>query len=330
MTSIPSAVLSAAAELLPELDGVPPSVAAARTRQLAQQHPDLVLDLVHDSESYDGSTSYQLLVRTSDGRTWSVGLAAAAELPWPLRGVTRSSEHHLLRVDGRTVEVSEAIAALDHVWADEHLLQRIVDAALIAAAVDERHLDLDDEQLQRATDAFRRAKGLTTQALTQAWLAAHGMSFQRLVDLARSSAVLAQLRRQLIADRGLPDRGQLRAELADVDIAWAARTDPDTLAADPGAAVLAAFSDGHDAGLQRWPATQLPDRFARLKDAPVGQPVDVGDGVFALVLARHDVEDSSVVQQAAERMVFEQWLAEQRAAAEIEWFWGRERETAAR
>lgn len=236
--SVGHGLLTEVAEALDQASS--PADAPAGVARLRDRHPEAHLGLTVDVEPYDGSPSYHVSVQAPDGPAWSVARVAAGGLPWPLRGVVRSTERDLLRVGDRVLQVDEAIACLDHVWSDERLTERLVGSSLVQQAVDERGLTLDANQLQRAVDAFRRAKGLHTAEATEAWLDANGLALAGLVELARGSALVVQLRRAVVAEASPKELAVAAERLVNLHVAWTEPTDQATaeaFATDPASVI---------------------------------------------------------------------------------------------
>ncbi|MGI5240494.1 TIGR04500 family putative peptide maturation system protein [Dactylosporangium sp. CA-139066] len=285
----------------------------ARVDALRARHPEAGLRLLWQREEYDGSLHYDLLVRqpATDAGVVSLSWCPDDTLPWPLRGVQRGGEMLLVRVNGFELDVADAIGFLDLLWQDAALRDRLVDTCLVRLALDADGTELDDAALQEAADAFRRARGLLTLEDTRAWMARERLSDQQFEDLVAHQAGVARLRErvtagrvdaELAADPGRYEQLRLvRVEAADE--AAAAR-----LAAAPD--LLAAAAADFTAGVGPAPVLMTVTR-ADL------EPVLAGDFVVTAVLG---VQPAT--REAVSRRLFADWLAEQRAAARIEWNWG--------
>ncbi len=322
--SVDHGLLAEVAEALDQ--ATDPADARARVARLRQRHTGTDLSLTVDVEPYDASAAYHVSIHDRGGPAWSLAKAPSGGLPWPLRGVVRSTERDLLRVGERVLQVDEAIACLDHVWSDERLTERLVAATLVQQAIEERSLTLDARELQAAVDAFRRAKGLHTTETTRTWLERQGLALAGLVELARGSALVARLRAQVVAEASAKEVANLAERLVNVHVAWTEPADRDTAAAfatDP-ATVIAAARNGRNTGIARWRAEDVPELFATLLDAPVDEVVRIADGrIHAVVLARtRAISEDPDTQRRLEQLIFEQWLAARRAQVQVEWLWG--------
>ena len=94
--------------------------------------------------------------------TVSVAVSDPVGLPWPLRGVARAREYDLLRVNETTMTVQEAMACIDGMFDDRHLLRSLIDACLIGEAIDRAGLVVTDQDIRSAAATFRRRHGLRT------------------------------------------------------------------------------------------------------------------------------------------------------------------------
>src|SRR5262249_18552203 len=136
------------------------------------------LDVLWEQESVSGAVHYDALVHVPGGGTVSVGYCPDRGLPWALRNSFRWSEVDMLRGGDRRVRVEEVVEQLDCLWSEAGVAQRIVDSALLWAAVEEDPAAYapSDEELQAEMDAFRRRHGLLSAEATMRWLERQGMT----------------------------------------------------------------------------------------------------------------------------------------------------------
>lgn len=323
-----AATLVAVADALVELTGKADDADAARSRlhDIATRRGHRI-DLLADYEPYDSTPMFDALIRQADGLTLSLSVCLPDELPWPLRGVVRASEQDVLRVNTTRLSVGEALASLDVVWQDTNLLQRVVDSAVIGDAVNREAIDVDERQLQQAADAFRRAKGLLTVADTQQWLAERQLSQQAFRGMIERLAKTVELRRrvtELHVEAWLAEHLPERDELI---VAWFEKPanggefSPESATRLVAEALLA----GRPAGIATWRVHDVPHLAGRLTAVSPGTFVDVeldARSVTAVVLARRPAVADDEARAWAARELFAAWLADQRNAADIEWFWG--------
>lgn len=309
-----------------------PAEARKHLATLRDEHPDARLRLVWQREEYDGSLHYDLLVRRGD-EPGVVSLAWCPDdaLPWPLRGVQRAGEMVLARVNGFDLEVGEAIGYLDLLWEQAPLRDRLVDACLVREALDEIGVELTEEEVQAAADAFRRARGLLTAADTRAWMARHHLTEAQFEALVVHQAKVARLRERVTAGAvakapaaDLDLIRYVRVDAADADAAARLAASPDLLI---GATVAFVAGTGPAPVLAATRRGDLPEPLRRaLADAREGEvvgPVPV-DGVLAVVrvLAVEPAAGDAATRDALSRRIFADWLARRRAAASVEWNWG--------
>ncbi|MEV4775313.1 hypothetical protein [Microbacterium sp. LWH12-1.2] len=198
--ALASAITAHAVELFHRFDPDVDAAAGLRTalaaweKTLKADGHDVRVHLIPHQERFDGSVSYDILVRGLE-RTISVGLSSRSGLPWPRRGVVAADEHAVVRVNGTMLMVADVVAVLSDVFEDTAMLDRVLDEALLREALREEVVGVGDDELQDAFDAWRRGRRLLSAAETEVWLGAHGSS---LPDL------LSRLER-LVARRKLAD-----------------------------------------------------------------------------------------------------------------------------
>lgn len=337
MTRIDPHLLAAVAALADDLDGAScaPEDAKRRLARLRCRFPDDHLDVVSDDEAFDGRPSYDVIARQGDGLTFSIAVTSGPGLPWPLRSATRAREYDLLRVGTVRLAVADALATLDHLWDDQPLLLDLVNACIVAAALEEEPVELGPDELQEAANAFRRAKGLLRAEDTERWLADRGLSRRKFADLVSRAAAVAQLRRRVTTAAVEPWFANHGHDLARLLVAWAARpaaggdargADWPPLRADgPLAAVIAARRAGRPAGVGDWLACDLPEHLSAVAGVPAGTvvPVEVdGFAADAVVIEEIPAVLDDATRRGIERRLFDEWLADRRRHADIEWFWG--------
>jgi putative peptide maturation system protein len=177
-------------------DAVRPADALARVAALRAAHPGVEIELVWEETPADGSLHYDLLLRGGPEAAGTLSLSWCPDgaLPFALRGAHRWSDRDLLRVDGVPFTVPEAMIALELLWREARLIDRVIDSAIVKRTLLREPIDLDEEAQQAAVDAFRAARGLTTASATSAWLRDRGFAVEQLLELACDEAILAALR----------------------------------------------------------------------------------------------------------------------------------------
>jgi putative peptide maturation system protein len=330
-------------------DGARTDEARARLRKVRGRHPDLAIDLFDEEEAYDGSVHYDVLLRLEGEGTVSLSYCPERATPWPLRGVQRWSDAHLVRVNATLLKVEHAIALMDFIWDQAPLVEQLVNACLVREELDREPIDLTDAELQEAMNRFRAAKKLFKAEDTRRWLEQHGMSHEALEQYVADDAIMGKLRDRIAGDRVAKyfrehERDFDRVRVARLQIAHEGRAreiadDVRRGRVDFYAAAERCFGYASDRG-----DSAGPNLFAvieRCKSAPllreqlfpaessqlVGPvPVDSGYALFK-VLAKVPARLDARTRDAIKGVLFEEWLADRRRTARIEWNWGNASQT---
>jgi putative peptide maturation system protein len=327
-------------------DDARPAEALERVRGIQARYPDLRIDLLWEEESFDGSVHFDVLLRSPGKGTVSIAFAPDRALPWPMRGAQRWSEGHLMRVNGRVVRVAQAVAALDFASdpaqkGQVQVAERLINASLVREELDRDPVSLSQDAIQRAMDRFRRRRGLITSDATLRWMREHGISHDHLERLATEDAEITALRDRVAGDRvepyfaahrqafdtariarcAFPDEASARAAVARIRAGEVSLLDlaRERFLADPSGSAGGFASLPRDAE----PSALADAVFAALPGEIVG-PVPSGDDPFVVVevLAIEPARLDAATRLRISQRLFAAWLAERRAAATIEWFWG--------
>lgn len=296
-----------------------------RLAAIRHRHAGLKLDLLAHPEPFDGSVSFDVLIR-GRGPALSVGVAGSPALPWPLRAVVRNEDQTVVRVNGQVVSMAEAVAVLEDAWDDPAVLRRLVHAALVMQSLVDDPIEFSDEQIQQASHAFRRARGLYTADDTEQWLTDRGMTRRRFTELVARAARIAELRRRVTADRIEAWFRDHREAYGTLAVAWAVGVAPDALVTDPLGTVLAARTGG----VVRWRVGAVPTGARALTTTALRESVEVqidGRSAVAVVLERTEAEWDEQTAELVARDAFIDWLEERRARADVQWYWGHEART---
>ena len=235
---------------------------------------DLRLRLISDEEPFDGPVHHDVLVRGAGQPTVSLSLAAGPGLPWPLRGMSRSSAFYLVEVDGRRppsprqwrawTRCSTTCDSCGPWWTPRWSIKEI----------DRLGLELTGDELQAATEAYRRARCLYTAQDTAAWLADRGLTPALFARQVEQHALVAKLRRH-VAGPGVA--AWLDAHAADLGMVvtaglparWSGCTpSPSPRSRPPGATEAGLVSSGGSGSARAG--------FAALATAAVGDLLEVG------------------------------------------------------
>ncbi len=325
-------------------EGIRPQEAKARLRLLQQQNPDTGINLVWEQEAYDGSVHYDALLRLPEGATVSMSFCPDRALPWPLRGAHRWSESELVRVNNSVLRVEQAIACLDFLWDEAPVVNRLLNVCLIQEEFDRDPIELTDAEMQTGMDSFRRAHKLFTAEDTYLWMQQRGMTHEQLERLVADNLAVARLRDRVSEGRV---ESYFEGHHADFDTAHIARIEfaDEESARRTHQQILAGEVDFYQAAQNNFLAaaerSEKAERslFASIRrneaseelgaaifdSAPgeVIEPARVADGyTVARVLALTPAQLDEPTQAAIKEIIFDEWLAERRRAATIEWNWG--------
>jgi putative peptide maturation system protein len=348
--SLRQAVLDVIDHLLAlQQESVRPREARTRLQPVRECYPDLEIDLLAEEQAFDKSVHYDALVRVPGEGTISLSYCHERAVPWPLRGVHRTNEADLVRVNTKILQVDAAMACLDFIWDQAPIIERLVNTCLIHEELERQPISLSDAELQEAMNRFRSAKKLFKAEDTLRWMERHGMTHEKLQTYVAETAIVPKLRDR-IAEGHVEE--YFRQHSSDFDSAWIARFEvPDRRKAGELAEQIRAGRQDFFAAADRAlfvaaqrgvPAASLfamierRDAAAEFREqlfaAAPGQlvgPVQ-GDNGYALMrvqsVQRADLDDRT--RASIKKVLFENWLTERRQAAQIEWCWGNASNTA--
>ena len=321
-------------------DQAPPEQARARFRPLRERPGGPAMDLIWEVDSYTHEAHYDVLLHLPGRGTVSLGFCPDRGVPWPLRHAHHARESDVVRVNGRTLQLQTVMAYLDSLWNDPRGLQDLVDRCLIQEAVEERAVTADDADLQQAMDAFRREHGLHTAEATHRWLGLRGWPPERLEESVSSRLVAQKLRDEITAGRVEGYFDEHRAELDTAHLARV-RVADEAAARQMAEQVRCGALDFFEAARQRFllGAEGVKDLFLVVRrrglSAPQAQaifaaspgevvgPLASGQGYDVVRVLQHsparlDEPTRALIKQ----ILFDEWLAERRRQAKVEWFWG--------
>lgn len=195
------------------LERLQPRQALERFAAVQARHPHIGMQLVWQTESYDGSVHYDVLLRTATGATASLSFCPGGGLPWPLRGVRRWSDGDLVQVNGQLLSMRDAVELLDIVWNEAPIMERMINACLIREELAQRPIEIGDAELQHGMDGWRRAHRLYTSEETLQWMQQRGLTQERLEDLVIESLAFIGLRERVAEGQVEPYFEHHRAEL---------------------------------------------------------------------------------------------------------------------
>jgi putative peptide maturation system protein len=325
-------------------DGMQPDEARARLQGVRERFPALKIDLLAEVEAYDKSVHYDALIGRAGEGTVSLSYCPERALPWPLRGVHRWSETDLVRINGNVLHIDKAIACLDFIWDEAPIIERLVNLCLIQEELDREPIELSDDDLRQAMKNFRKAKNLFKAEDTFLWLERHGMSVEKLERYVGDESILAKLRDRIAGEKV---EEYFRGHATDFDAVSLARFE----VADEGRAHELAerirageqdfisvaercYLEAVERGVPLASFTfedierrrASPELREVLFATPPGQlagPVRFASGhALMRVMARRPARLDERTRSVIKEILFDEWLAERRRAARIEWCWG--------
>ena len=320
-------------------EGVEPQEANARIRALGARHPQASIDLVWERDSYENRAHYDALVDHEGRGTISLAFCPDRGLPWPLRGAQRWSEYELLRVNQTLLRVDEAIELIDFIWKEEPLLQRLIDTCLVRETLEKEPIEISDEELQAAMDEFRAARGLHSRETMFAWMKDNGLDLEHVERHLEWETAKTKLRRQVAANRVEDYFASMRSVFDVVEVAELVFEDPaqaSRVARELQQGKADFFALAAEAFVQRNARGNLFTRATRGELAPaaaealfgaepgaiVGPVLVNGTSHVYRVLARRPAELDRTTRERIEQKLFDEWLAQRRRSARIEWNWG--------
>ncbi|HZS09478.1 MAG TPA: TIGR04500 family putative peptide maturation system protein [Blastocatellia bacterium] len=300
------------------------------------------VDLVWEEERYSAATNYDILFQPTGQGTVSLSFCPDRAVPWLLRHAHNPAANVVVRVNDSILEVELVMAYLDFIWDEAPVITDLVNKCLIREAIQQRAIDVSDEELQQAMDAFRERHGLHSAENTHAWIERRGTTHERLDDLLWGEVATARLKDQIAGGhveeyfehhragfetaqiarfRAASERAARsvcdRIRRGETDFFEAAR---DWFFSHPGE------SDGKIFAVVRR-GDLAPDQAAAIFTAAPGElaePVRSGDGYDIVRVLRVDAARlDGPTRQTIKEILFKRWLDERRAEATIEWFWGR-------
>jgi putative peptide maturation system protein len=306
-------------------------------QRVREQHRDSSIELVWEDQAFDGSLHYDALVRLEEQHaTVSMSVSKDDDLPWVLRGLQRWRDSDLLRVNGVTMAVEQAISQLDVLWEKQPLMQKLIDSCIIEGELQRRSIQISGADLQAAFDNLRRRRGLFTVEALQNWLQDSGVSMSALQELAIKLARAAKLREVIAADQvdayfqtHARQFDQLKIAIVEVRSAQAADALKSRVLVE-GMSLAAAAQDAFLTGsaaalnLRKLDRREFAEEFGDLScEAGTVHVITRDDHLLVVqVLALQPAETSPATHGRVTSALFQQWLADQRRRARIEWFWG--------
>ncbi|QRN97719.1 TIGR04500 family putative peptide maturation system protein [Archangium violaceum] len=315
-----------------------PDQAKELVRELKARHPAHWMNMVWEQETYEDKRHYDILVGDDDG-TYSLGYCADESLPWPARGLQRMNESLVVRVNDEPIRINQVITSLDYAWHTLHIGRHLINVAIIEQELQGGVVEVTDEDFAEALLEFRQRRRLFTAAQVERWMLEHGTTEQLLENHLRSTVAQKKLRQRVSEGREEAWFNSHRAEFDRVQVARVFIADQaeaqrtyEQLRGKPGQFLQMAQTrflernEPSDLFVTLRRGEVEPQQAEVLFSTEPGQlapPVSSGNGcelvqVLRFLPARFD---EAMRAKVADQM-FEEWLAQKRREARVEWYWG--------
>ena len=306
--------------------------------EVSERHPESAIRIVGHERPIDGARRYQALMRSAClGGTIRIGFHPDDGLPWTVRLARKWTDRDLLRVNGSSLGVGEAIAVLDLLdsGGDPQRLRRLVDLCLIREALQKFPADDSDAALQVAIDEFRRQRGLNSIDDTMRWLQERHITYPQLEEHVLVQLRVARMREALVGSDvpayfSANERRLAQATVFRIRVRRTAGS-ADTIERLARSAFyecmeqLAAALPELRGEIITISVEELGDEHAM---GTVIGPRECNDEVEILkVLRLAPAMLDNATREVILTRLFRQWLDQQRATAEVEWFWGTQSQT---
>ncbi|HEX2573033.1 MAG TPA: TIGR04500 family putative peptide maturation system protein [Polyangia bacterium] len=323
-------------------DKVAPEAAWRAFQPLRQRHAGIWMNLVWEEETYGADPHYDILLGADQG-TFSLSYCADEQVPWAVRGLQRVNESLVVRVNDRPLRISQAMSCLDYVWGELHIGRHLINVSLVEQELLQIGLEASADEMGEAMLRFRQKRGLFTVEQVERWLVEHGTSEAMLENHVRDEVLRDKLRRRVTAgqeaayfERHRKEFDRVRAARFHVADAALAERLHEKLRREPQQFLAMAQANFLERGLEQgadgdlWMTVRRgelePEQAESIFATPAGQvapPVPSGEGYdLVLVLQHVPAELDAATRETIIGLLFDEWLAEKRRTARIEWFWG--------
>lgn len=309
------------------------------------------MELVADEEAFHQSFHYDLLVRLNDQESISLSYCHDQGIPWAMRGARRWTERDVLRVNDVVLRVDEVLGCIEFDSNDTSAMQNLVNIAILREALQRETAPVSQDDLQQAMDTFRRQRGLHSAVETHTWLAERGISHEQLEGIVFQQTAASRFRSRVVAQDVEPYFEEHRDEFDTVVVALisyrdeqSAREDIDRIRQGEIDFYATAEQNVLRGSEHCSLGTTVPTTIGRLQRKSLSPevsttlfsaaanelvgPIRLAPGwavVRLLEITPATLDDPT--RRTIEDILFERWLTEQRAKAQVEWYWGNTRQT---
>ncbi|MGW0588548.1 TIGR04500 family putative peptide maturation system protein [Streptosporangium sp. NPDC002607] len=330
MTGYPE-TLAAAVELLRGLPRHRDAVPEARTTVAAWRaaNPGSRAQLVVDVRPGTPLVDYDLLVDHPDGGTVAVTASVEDGVPWTIDHSAHWAASKVLSVDGQELSVQTALLTMRaYGERDRTLHDDLIDYCLLTLETWDDEAP-SEEELQRASDHFRRRRGLHSRADMLRWLKEVGLTPQAYQNHLFALARTGRFRSRKETESARAYFEDHTADFDHVSAAWAvgpeSRLGELAVQDDPFAALGAAVANpSGELAVQvaERVAAELPAPLRDIAEGVAVGPVPYRDSfLFGAVRHRRPAQPDAATLAVAGRAAFSAFMADRRAKAKIEWYW---------
>ncbi|MBW4615117.1 MAG: TIGR04500 family putative peptide maturation system protein [Desmonostoc vinosum HA7617-LM4] len=320
---------------------IQPKTAKTRFLDLQKRYPTIQMDLLWEQETYDLSIHYDVLLQMNGEGTVSLSFCSEHSLPWPLRGVRRTREIDLVRVNNTVLTVGDAIAHLDFIWNEIPIINHLVEVCLIREALEKEPIEISDTELQQAMNSFRKAHKLYKAEDTYNWIEQNCITHEKLEQIVQDYAIVNKLRERITANHV---EDYFKKHHTDFETAYIAQIDFDdeNITQDFYQQICSGKINFYDVAEQRFlissqnssvnyffkiqraqASPHLKNIMFAAKPGDILEPVKTEKGYAIIrVLSINPACFDEATQTTIKQIIFKQWLAQLQNAATIEWFWG--------
>jgi len=298
-----------------------------------RSHPALQCRLLIDAKPGSDEIEHDILLTIPGAGTVVLSWRPDRGIPWAAQKADHWAANFVLSVNDRSMSIQSALIYLSaRLQRRPDMMQDLVDRSLILAAVDEQPPKVEEAEIEAATDAFRAGRGLFSGAAMQHWLDDMQLTLESLQELIAQSLQMKKFRHAMVAAKVHSYFKTHRSEFDRVVVMRldamgraSARSVADAWRRTGSCPIL----DSRQKRLQA-PSGKLDTLFARelpveFTAKPVGSvigPVASGRAFWVgQILDQRDARFDQATRGLIANLLFDTWLADQRAKATIRWHW---------
>lgn len=325
--------LTDAVSLLTALPSDRSGIEAAHRRFEAYQerHRSVSSELALDSEPGRDRVDYDLLLDVPKGGTLALTYSQDHGTPWLADYAEHWAASYVVSIGDAHLSIQDALLFL-RLAADERaeIGDALVDEAIIAREIKNRHVIATPEEEQDAADHFRRRLGLESAAATLDWLSKRGLSARQFQLLISGGVRRRKLQREVVNGE---TESYFAAHARDFDLLRVLRVtvDDETHARAISKAArnssLLEFVVGPHLGdaevtIRTERSGSLPAEIRALSIGQSSEPAFDGKRWYvAQLLERRAASLDAATRCELDEAVFRAWLDDERRRAVIRWHW---------